>query len=70
MGYQKRKIATIDVPFLDEEGAYLAFRMTIVGSPDNRQGIPPEMRDFYIEGFAINPVSNNVRLEPKKCIIF
>ena len=69
-GYQKRKIAVVHVPEQQEEGNYLAFRLTIVGEVDNARGEQPEMRDFFLEGFAINPTSDNERLEPKKCTIF
>ena len=61
---------TIDVPQIEGEGQFLAFKMTIFGDPDNQYGVQPHMKDFFLEGFAVNDTSDCVRVEPKKCVIF
>ena len=53
-GYQKRKIDSLELPFVDEQGEFMAFRCTILAAIDNADGEECNMRDFYLEGFAIN----------------
>ena len=68
-GYQKRKIDSFNLAFIDEPGEYLAFKCTIYAAVDNADGNECNMRDFYIEGFAINEPMGQ-RVKPKGCIIF